>query len=173
MHISKVDEENYKKLLNIIYDREPTITKNLDDSVSSFEGIQLNIFKRLQTIYGSNRKLPRIPLKCEMHTIEGQKVMLTEFNYEYAVRELDKLLEAFNLIVEDQRYFEMIYHKEIEAQNCYLYYVKNYRDFIEDGSIEKLLKKWIDISKMTKQQEVECAKQKISPKEFDEMMLVE
>lgn len=148
-----VDENNFKNLLSITYDREPSLPKNLDENSSIFDDIRVNILTRNKKKILFNRKLPRIQLKKLLISNEGIEVKVTSFNYEYFGIRIQGLNEpAKNLIIPINEnivlhcLLERKVHYDITNKNkgaIGLYKILNFRDIVYNEDFKHILEKWI------------------------------
>ncbi len=83
--IEEISDENKKPYLHIIYDREPTLPKTIENHNSVFDDVRINIMKRGKKSIQFNRKLPRIQMLKNIKTTDGKEVILKNFNYEYVL----------------------------------------------------------------------------------------
>ena len=81
-------KDSRQDFLQLIYDREPSLPDNLDESLSSFDDLRLNITRRVVKSDFQNRKKARIPVMKNFTTNMGDKVKMINFNYQFALFEL-------------------------------------------------------------------------------------
>lgn len=162
--IKNIDEKNYRQLLNIIYDREPTLPKIIKKNSGIFDDIGINISKRRNKGINFNRKLPRIILEKEFDTLEAGRISILNFNYEYALIKINytnehsesnkwqnmnfegRYPEKLTVLLNDKLKFYCILGKDENYQNLpegRLYVIENYEDFINNNEFESMLRKWI------------------------------
>lgn len=147
--IMKIDEKDYRELLNIIYDREPTLPKTIKKSSGIFDDIGLNISKRRKTAINFNRKLPRSVIKKEFDTLEGIRILIINFNYEYALikpLDTDNIPEKLTVFINNNMNLKCVLGKDKNYTNLHdggLYVIENYEQFIDNHAFESLLRQWI------------------------------
>ena len=148
--IMKIDEKNYRELLNIIYDREPTLPKSIKKNSGIFDDIGINISNRRKTGINFNRKLPRAVLEKEFDTLEAGKVSVINFNYEYVLIKLiddnEGIPEKLTVLISNNMHLKCSLGKDkdhMNLQNASLYVVENYEQFIDNPMFESLLRQWI------------------------------
>lgn len=83
--IEEISDENKRNYLHIIYDREPTLPKVIENHNSVFDDLRINIMKRGKKTIHFNRKLPRVQLLKKLRTTDGMEVVLKNLNYEYVL----------------------------------------------------------------------------------------
>lgn len=150
--IKNIDEKNYRQLLNIIYDREPTLPKVIKRNSGIFDDIGINISKRRNKGIDFNRKLPRIVLEKEFETIEAGSVFLINFNYEYVLirinkSDINKNIEKLTLLINEKFSLYCILGKDTDYENSdeyKLYVVENYQEFIDNHEFNRILSVWIE-----------------------------
>ncbi len=69
----------------LIYDREPSLPTNLDESQSSFEDLKKNVTKRMVNSEFHNRKKARIPVNKTFLADGYNEVMMVNYNYDYVL----------------------------------------------------------------------------------------
>lgn len=174
LSVKRIDEENYKSMLNILYDREPVFPKIITKNSAFLDDIKLNIMKRKVKSDTFNRKLPRIELHKKLRSIEAGKVEILNFNYEYALIklfrktnkvsylsipvgkdiilkcELGKNKENENECIEEENQKYVPKHELINKYNAKdnekikLYVVQNYMELVENEEFIKILFEWIE-----------------------------
>lgn len=142
--LKEIKENDKRNLYHILYDREPIMPKNLDDNLSGFDDIRINLLKRYSKTTLFNRKLARIDVDKKLKSLECGYIRLLNYNYEYvAIRALDQnsLPEKITIQVNDYCYLKCVEGKEIDYVNtsknmdnkskCIkLYRVENYKELI-------------------------------------------
>lgn len=83
MNYEAVSEEDYLQLLQIIYDRLPTLPTTVNHHSSFFEDAKNNILKRQKGISKSQRALPRVALECNVVDSDKENYIMRDFNYSY------------------------------------------------------------------------------------------
>lgn len=107
--IIKIDDENKKKYYNIIYDREPSLPKQMKENMSVFDDFQLNIIRRASKDIGFNRKLARISLNKKVNSFECDEVVIKNFNYKHV------LVEAVNNVLEKRLTIPLLDDLQLEC----------------------------------------------------------
>lgn len=79
----------YNEYLHIIYDREPSLPTNLDESLSSFDDLKINLNNRIKNGYSKLSILGKVNNKSSSYSIKGNNVKSTKRDDEFS--ELDHL----------------------------------------------------------------------------------
>lgn len=80
---SPIDEENKRQYMQVIYDRNHTLPKQMDLWITAYDDLLRNIKKRTSRAVSDKRTLPRIPLNKQISFHNGGACRLTSFNYKY------------------------------------------------------------------------------------------
>lgn len=135
--------ESKAEFMQLIYDRDPSLPMNLDESVSSFDDLRINISKRLYTQNFQNRRRARIPINDDYPADIAQKVHIIDYNYEYVLLDSGKKLPAiFSIILEEGLELECVLEKRLLEEKR-LYRVSNYRKLHDDPALHEKLKNWL------------------------------
>lgn len=172
--LKRIDEENYRSMLNILYDREPTFPKEIAKNSDFLDDISINITKRNSRSDTFNRKLPRIDLHKKLRSLEAGKIEILNFNYEYALiklyRKTNKVSQLSipignDLVLkcrlgknkenenncineENQKYIPK--HERVNKysnksnEDIRLYVIENYEELVENEIFINILFQWID-----------------------------
>ncbi|WP_218827896.1 glycosyltransferase [Paenibacillus rigui] len=168
---TEIEEEQYRQLLQIIYDREPTLPSRLDKDSSTFEDIRVNLVKRNKDEYAMNRKLPRVHLLRSVESVECGMVTLVDFNYQYAQFELGPTIGAvpqLTIPLNDGFVLDCKFAQSHVGRSGRLYRISNYEALAESGVIDSVLKQWVQEAKW-QQQQAELLQRKKQSDELDEM----
>ncbi|WP_129596704.1 glycosyltransferase family 2 protein [Anaerophilus nitritogenes] len=133
----------YKEYLQILYDRVPTLPLNLDESLSSFDDLRLNISKRTKETFYHNRRLPRISMNIDVATKKGDFAHIVNYNYKYVALKIKDQPEKICLIPIDGLKFNCRYERIIR-ENIKLYIIENYDEIHTNDEKQKLLEEWIE-----------------------------
>ena len=134
----------YDDYLEILYDREPTLPTNLDESLSSFDDLRINVAKRTKESFFENRKLARVPINSEMNTTDGKSVYVVNFNYKYMALKGTMLADSMTIVTQNKLEFVCKYEREVHSA-IKLYAVENYGEIHNDPTRRALLKEWIEM----------------------------
>lgn len=137
--------ESKAEYMQLIYDREPSLPTNLDDSISSFDDLRINITRRIYTHNFQNRKRARIPLDDNLKTGENTFVKIIDYNYEFVLLDTKgKNKERYDITLEEGLILNCTFDREaIEGKS--LYRVQNYQELHDNYELHKKLKKWLII----------------------------
>lgn len=117
----KDSEAEYDQL---IYDREPSMPVSLDESLSNFDDLRLNISKRIHNKDIQNRKKARIPINRTYQTKRGESLKIMNFNYEFVLIRTTKIIKE---------------PCEIELEKDLVLKLKKVRSFDEDVILYRVL----------------------------------
>ncbi|WP_244833814.1 glycosyltransferase [Clostridium sp. BJN0001] len=151
--IEDIDEDNYKNLLGIIYDRVPSLPSKISKSNSIFDDIRLNVLKRGKKTILFNRKLPRISMYKKISINGYNDAVILNFNYQYIVLKFDMLSKNSDYLeikISDELVLQceksMIKYNGEENEKDFLIYifeVKNYKSIFINENSEADLFKWL------------------------------
>jgi cellulose synthase (UDP-forming) len=171
--ISEVEENEKKQLLQIIYDRVPSLPQLLDKDVSTFEDLKINTFKRVEKSKMSNRKLPRVSLAEAVKSMDNETVKLRDFNYECA-RINTGFSAPENLIIalEYGITLNCTFVSDFSESGDKLYSITNYKAIAQDKNFQAILRKWIgNYNKSTEEnKKADADKKNDVSDELDEMI---
>ncbi len=135
-------KDNKSEFLQLIYDRDPSLPSNLDESLSSFDDLRLNITKRVSTSDFQNRKKARVPVMKSFDTSTWDLIKMINFNYQYALLEITrKMPDEFQMELEPGLTLDLKKNRVI-SWNLVLYRVTNYVDIYYDETLYKKMENW-------------------------------
>ncbi|RDY30887.1 glycosyltransferase [Lachnotalea glycerini] len=140
----EITEENNREMLQIVYDREPSLPKEIDEGLSSVDDIMINIWKRTGERDYFSRKLPRVELCNYAKTVEGRKLLLRDFNYEYLTVSFlrgEKIPESFIILEGNIQIKCSLEDKASRYGTCYR--IENTNDIIHNVEFRTILKSWM------------------------------
>ena len=127
----------------LIYDREPSLPTNLDESQSSFEDLKKNVTKRMVNSEFHNRKKARIPVNKTFLADGYNEVMMVNYNYDYVLLEKRLGLGRFlELELEDGLKLELGKYRAL-GRGGILYRVENEAELYEDFVLHTKIREWI------------------------------
>ena len=159
-------KESRQDFMQLIYDRDPSLPANLDESLSSFDDLRLNITKRVARSDFQNRKKARIPVMQEFDTDSWNTVKMINFNYQYALFELNPFMpEEFSIELEEGLTIELK-KKRIISESEILCRVENYMDIYFSEELYKKMENWTNkmAAEFDKETERQVKTQKIMRK---------
>jgi cellulose synthase/poly-beta-1,6-N-acetylglucosamine synthase-like glycosyltransferase len=142
--ILEITEEDNREMLQIVYDREPSLPKEIELGLSSVDDIMINILRRTGGHDYFSRKLPRVELYNEIRTIEGKKLVLRDFNYEFLTIQFlrgDKIPDKLTLLENGIRIECSLEDKSSKYGTCYR--ILNSKELIQNVEFRTILKSWI------------------------------
>lgn len=151
-----ITEKDNREMLQIVYDREPSLPKEIKAGLSTVDDIMINIWKRTGGKDYYSRKLPRVELFNEVETKEGNLVLLRDFNYEYFTIHFlrgVKIPSEITLMEQDIKIEGILEDKNSKFGSCYR--IKNRNELIYNTRFRTVLKSWmydteIDVEEKTK-----------------------
>lgn len=138
-------KDSRQDFLQLIYDREPSLPDNLDESLSSFDDLRLNITRRVVKSDFQNRKKARIPVMRNFTTNMGDKVKMINFNYQFALFELGVFApDHFTIELEKGLTIQLKKNRIIGEQDV-LYRVENYQEIYDNKELYEKLENWANM----------------------------
>ena len=127
----------------LIYDREPSLPTNLDESQSSFEDLKKNVTKRMVNSEFHNRKKARIPVNKTFLADGYNEVMMVNYNYDFVLLQKRLGLGRFlELELEDGLKLQLGKYREL-GRGGILYRVENEAELYEDFVLHTKIREWI------------------------------
>ncbi|WP_324825851.1 glycosyltransferase [Sinanaerobacter sp. ZZT-01] len=188
VYVSSVDSEHwsysmkiidhcgyYDDLLGILYDRIPTLPKEIKKDSGSFEDLKLNSKTRILPLSYQKRQYPRVevyaPAVCL--ELENRLVQIYDFNYAYLTLREESIPNSITLEISESLQLKCKFVSTV--RNIYkLYSIENIQEIWGDGDNRVLLLDWLRSAKnaadtfyLSMDQE-----QKKTADEFNEMDLV-
>lgn len=166
-------KESRAEYCQLIYDREPSLPTNLDESQSSFEDLRKNVTRRMVNSEFHNRKKARIPVHKTFLADGYNEVMMVNYNYDYVLLEKRLGLGRFlELELEDGLKLELGKYREL-GKGEILYRVENEAELYEDFDLHTRIREWIiKLLSLEEPQEEEIRhsrKHMVKDDEFSEM----
>lgn len=149
--LTSIDEINKSNYYNIVYDRIPTLPSVIEEKASVFGEISSNIHRRFEKYTYNSRRLVRIDVDRNAETINGDKIKIYNFNYDYILIGYKKLINrdkieinigkdiVIKAVPEKNKKFEMKNKKKAE-----LFRITNLEEFINNKDFRPILNKWIE-----------------------------
>ncbi|BES65007.1 glycosyltransferase [Gottschalkiaceae bacterium SANA] len=136
-----------RKYYQIVYDRGHSYPNYLSPSVTVLDDLRVNLQGRAFVPMQSNRKRPRILLNQSILTSDGEKAILRDFNYKYALVEIEGgHRDKLSLELESGQFMELIYDERIsvfKGPNEGVYHVENAEVLVSSQRFQKLMESWI------------------------------
>lgn len=172
--LTDITEDEKKSMLQLVYDREPTLPKEIDAGLSTVDDIMVNIVRRTVNIPYFSRKLPRININSKIKDIDGNRYMLEDFNYEYLTLTFIKgITPPQNLVLEHQGIRIKCTLTDINMRYGSCYKIENTASLAGNIAFRSVLKSWM-IDQEFGENEEETYKKKVmttlqKPPIFDEL----
>lgn len=144
--ITEIDDLNKDEYYQIVYDREPSLSDKIEENVSIFDDLFLNIAGRsdLNQTHDEFRKSYRIPVNDDLKTSDGNSVYAFDFNYSHIVLKVkDDMKETINIILEDGVELKCAFEKHIQNGEKALYKVINSNGKAFNEKLEAVIKRWL------------------------------
>lgn len=142
--ISDITEENLRQMLQIVYDREPTLPKEIGILNSMADDLLVNIWNRTKGQEYYSRKLARVELKNWVKTDSGDKLLLRDFNYEYITFQFYKGKRIPEHITLKEKLFKIrcsLVEEHAKLGACYK--IDNYDEISSNIEFRNVLKSWM------------------------------
>ncbi|AAK79528.1 cellulose synthase (UDP-forming) [Clostridium acetobutylicum] len=152
-----IEENDFRQLLYIIYDRVPVLPKHISKSNSIFDDIRLNVLTRGKKVNQFNRKHPRLEIRKKLQSEECGEVEIINFNYEYALVKTDSEynnIKHINISILPEVTIKCSLDKKMDyetnkkkknkpvEQSIQLYRIDNYSEISEITELQTTLNKW-------------------------------
>lgn len=180
--VDQIDESNFKQLLNIVYDRVPSLPKNIEKNNSIFDDIRINILKRSVKTVAFNRKLARVNINKNIKSLQCGQVDIINFNYDCIVVKTDiqyKNTEYLTIPISSTINLNCKYVKdinfiklktsELKVKSVQLYEIQNKSEIKYNDEFRQILKQWINKKEKNNQNTIKRKKTYVSDDEFFEM----
>lgn len=147
--VTDINENNFRKLLSLTYDRKPTLPTNIEEHSSIFDDISINIVKRGNRIVLFNRKLARININKFVETNEYGLIKIVNFNYQYILvainKQENKEFDKMNIKLDDTLTISCNFKKEVvnNEKVLQLFEVSNYKEISLNENLKVILLNWI------------------------------
>lgn len=180
--LTTIEEEQYKALLLVLHDRVPPLTKSIQKEYGFFEDFRTNIMRRQKRKEDFSRKLPRVKMKRQMKTSEGDNVTLLSFNYEFIAVKHKKTMrnpQKFSVPINERITIKLLHIKELSyyklsesekvTQVVSLYRIMNLEEIIQlDGIADDLMQ----IRKESLKMKINEKRSNQPQSEYDELTLI-
>ena len=147
VYITKIsDFKNKMNLFSIVYDRLPTLARNLDDANSFFNDVIVNIKKRAPHDEFINRRQPRINLQKRIRTIRGDIVTIINFNFSFILvhNNNNYVVEELEIPIDETLRIKCrLVNNFNNVKENYLYRIDNLSEFVYTSQFMDTLNLWI------------------------------
>jgi len=142
--MTDITQEETRAMLQIVYDREPTLPREIDAGLSTVDDIMVNIWRRAVNIPYFSRKLPRVDLNSHVTAMDGKKYLVRDFNYEYLTIEFLKGEEVpQNLVLRENNIELRCALTDTNARYGSCYQIQNTEELVHNMEFRSVLKSWI------------------------------
>lgn len=136
--------ESKAEYMQLIYDRAPSLPTNLDESLSSFDDLRINVSRRVYSQNFQNRRRARIPVQRKYLTDMEEKFFLIDFNYEFVLlRKEVRMPVVFSIFPAEGLVLDCSFDRNIDGGKC-LYRIENYRELHDNPELHNKLSKWVE-----------------------------
>lgn len=153
--IIDIDRKNYNQLLNILYDREPSLPVIIENN-SIYDDIIDNIKYRTKKGFKNRRKAPRIKLDFDIEVVdmdnkENVTVRVKDFNYMYFAIETNEDIENIRIENKDcvfyciKDYQLTSLRNQEDNKNLNIYKIINYQNLIYSNELNYVICNWINM----------------------------
>lgn len=141
----EIEDRDKRELLQIIYDRIPTLPVRISRDSSYYADFKNNLSGRMDKDIISVRKLHRLELHHLMETEDHKKIRLMNFNYKYAlVRVPFDFGDSREITVPiDDRLSMKMHLAECKSSSIRLYRILNYQELADDMDFIDMLSEWV------------------------------
>ena len=144
MQLTKITEQNRREMLQIVYDRDPSLPKQIEDGFSTVDDITINLWNRARPKGAVSSKLPVIIVDREVVSQDGTILHLDWLNYEYlAVQKVRKASPVKTIsIIENGITIKGTITGD-DYSDGIRYRMTNSAELISNPAFRALLKSWI------------------------------
>ena len=142
--MTEISEENKREMFQIVYDRDPSLPKEIDAGLSTVDDIMINIWRRTDGNEYFSRRLPRVELFNFVKASDGKKLLLRDFNYEFlTIRFLrsDKVPEKLVLLDNNIQINCSLQDKNSRFGACYR--IDNSEEIARNLEFRNVLRSWM------------------------------
>lgn len=159
--MQEITEPNKRQMMQIVYDRDPTLPRTMENGLSTMDDLALNIeYRKNSKKDFTSKKLPFVELDHTVTMKDGRKLVLTTFDYESLVlwnpskgTALQKLSFSEEGVV-----FQCSLQKEISKHEA-SYRVDNLAELMGSTAFRTLLNTWLTDCRQDRAQERNYRKQ--------------
>ena len=150
--ITEIPQEYKSDYMQLIFDREPTLPLTLDDSLSSFDDLRINIRNRTKTRIYDNRRFARTDVEDIAETSDLRKIKILNFNYQFIALETLSNDKKVDVKLSNGLVFKCLYNRTVRG-NVRIYTVSNIREIYRDPVRRMLLNEWLESELTYKKEE--------------------
>lgn len=141
--LTDITDQNKREMMQIVYDREPSLVKEIDAGLSAVDDIMVNIWNRAGHDVMYSRKLPRVEIFHFVTVSGGEKLLLRDFNYQYITIKFSHKNPPEHLTWEESG---IQFHCALADQNAKFgvcYRIENASEIVQNLAFRSLLKSWM------------------------------
>ncbi len=131
----------YDDLLGILYDRTPTLPKELKKHSGNFEDLKLNSTKRVMPLSYEKRRYPRVMVDVSAE-IEGKHVKIHDFNYSNLTLQGDEIPQNIMLKITEEVQLKCRFMKNLR-ENRKLYVIENINEIWDSREKRAIILAWL------------------------------
>ncbi|SFG06873.1 glycosyltransferase [Sporolactobacillus nakayamae] len=168
--ITRIDDSEKDNLYSLVYDRQPSLPIKLGNSISFFDDLTINLFRRMKQPMGYNRKLARVPLDKTLNSEQSGPVVINDFNYEYMLVSSRHQLnnhQTLTLHVSDNCKIKAVLKRQYIIKRTkdksksrrrnpfvYLFLVTNVEDIVGSKEFKEEMMAWIQEARAKKMEQI-------------------
>ena len=138
--LEELDEEAKREYMQIIYDREHTLPKEISPKSSVFGDFAMILDKKAKGVYELQRKTARIQVEKSFQTTGGDTVVIKNFNFVYVLLEGNASLgDEIEIILEKDLIMKCRREKDKGAS---LYAIQNLEELMQDDTFIECVNQW-------------------------------
>ncbi len=142
--MTEITEENKREMLQIVYDRDPSLPKEIEEGLSTVDDITINIWRRMNSSDYFSNKLPLVELSSFVETSDGTKLLLNNFNYEFLTIQFyrgEKIPEKLSLMEHGIEIRCSLENEKSKKGACYR--IDNLEEITHNLAFRSVLKSWM------------------------------
>jgi cellulose synthase (UDP-forming) len=159
--MQKITEPNKRQMMQIVYDRDPTLPRTMENGLSTMDDLALNIeYRKKSKKNFTSKKLPLAELDHTVTTKDGRKLVLETFDYKSLILwspSKEGILQKLSFS-EEGVVFECSLQEKISKHEA-SYQVDNLAELVGSAVFRTLLNTWITDCRQDKAQEKNYKKQ--------------
>jgi len=166
--ITDLPKEYKADYMQLIYDRTPTMPLTLDDSLSSFDDLRINITNRTKSTIYDSRRFARIDI-ADIGEIKGsRKIKIRNFDYKHIAFDTPVNDKILNVKLSNGLILDCIYDRTV-SENMKIYNVENIKEIYKDPRKRLLLNEWLNLKLIGNKEETIEKDDEKETEDFSEM----
>ena len=142
--MTEITEENKRQMLQIVYDRDPSLPREMADGLSTVDDITINIWRRMDNGGYFSNQLPFVELSNYVKTADGTKLLMSNFNYEFLTIQFfhgEKIPEKLTLLEHGIEIRCSLENGKSKSGACYR--IDNLDEITQKLAFRSVLKSWM------------------------------